>query len=306
MTEEPMTESRVAPTAAVTSARPFGAHLRMRWWVPIVLTVVVVVAAYGLQILFLAITAIVEVGALGKDPMDTTLTPLTYLATNLAIIALAPITVLVLSKAGRLPWRSVLSVGRPFAWRRLGGYLAAFAALMVVANLALVALEPSSFSAFTVTGTTVALLAIVLLTTPLQAASEEIALRGALTAAYASWIRAARPAVVVGIVLSTLLFAILHSSTDPWMVVHYLGLGGSTAVMALIARGLEPAIAFHVMNNVFAMGVGSFFTGGGGIPQDRTAGTAGPSILLFLAAEVVAVLAVWWIERRRARSVQPA
>jgi membrane protease YdiL (CAAX protease family) len=297
-----MTDPRTATPATTDTGRPFGAHLALRWWVPIVLTLVVVVGVNVLQLLFLAAAAIVEVGVFGTDPDALTLTPLTYLATNLAIIAVAPITMLVLAKAGRVPWRSVLTVGRRFAWRRLGGYLAAFAALMVVANLALFGLEPTSSSAFAVTGTTVALVAIVILTTPLQAASEELVFRGALTAAYASWIRAARPAVAVGIVLSTLLFAIAHFSSDPWMIVHYLGLGGSTAVMALIARGLEPAIAFHVMNNVFAMGVGAFFTGGGGIPQDRTAGTAGPSILLFLGAEVLAVLAGWWFERRRTRT----
>jgi uncharacterized protein len=296
-----MTDSRTAVPTATAAGRPFGAHLTMRWWVPIVLTVVVVIAVYGLQILFLIAASLIEVGVFGKDPTDTTLTPITYLATNAAIIALAPIAILVLAKAGGVPWRSLLTTGRPFAWRRLGGWLAAFAALMVIANLALFALEPASLPAFAVTGITVALLAVVLFTTPLQAASEELVFRGALTASYASWIRAARPAAAVGIVLSTLLFAITHSSTDPWMIVHYLGLGCSTAVMALIARGLEPAIAFHVMNNVFAMGIGALFTNGGGIPQDRTAGTAGPSILLFVAAEALAVLAVWWFERRRTR-----
>lgn len=294
-----MTESQ---TAAEAIRRPFGAHVKMRWWMPIVLTVLVIVTINVLQLLFLAGAAIVEVGVFGKDPADLTLTPLTYLTTNLAIIAVAPIVLTVFVKAARVPWRSVLTVGRRFEWRRLAGYLVGFAVLVAVVNAVLLFIEPASMAAFAVTGTTVALLAVVLLTTPLQAASEELVFRGALTGAYASWIRAARPAVALGIVLSTILFAVAHFSTDPWMNLHYLGLGGSTAIMALIARGLEPAIAFHVTNNVFAMGVGAFFTGGNGIPQDRAAGAAGPSILLFLVAEVIAVLAVWWIERRRARS----
>lgn len=296
-----MTDPQTTTDAATVGGRPFGAHLLMRWWVPIVLTVVVLVATYGLQFLLLAAAAIVEVGVFGKDPTDFTLTPLSYLATNLAVIALAPIAAVVMTKAGRVPFRRLVTVGRRFAWRRLGGYAAVFAGAMVLVNLAFVALEPASLSAFAVTGTTVALLAVVLLTTPLQAASEEIVFRGALMGAYGSWFRAVRPALIVGIVLSTALFAAAHGSGDPWMNLHYVGLGGSTAIMAVIARGLEPAIAFHAMNNVFSMGVGAFFTGGGGIPQDRTAGAAGPSMLVLLAVQILAVLGVWWYEGRRAR-----
>ncbi|HEX7350623.1 CPBP family intramembrane glutamic endopeptidase [Brachybacterium sp.] len=140
---------------------------------------------------------------------------------------------------------------------------------------------------------------IVLLTTPLQAAAEEIAFRGALTASYTAWIRPARPALVVGISLSTVLFALLHTSADPWMLLNYLGLGASTALIALISRGLEAAIAFHAMNNVFAMAIGSLFAYGGGITQDRSAGAAGPYMLLFLLAQGAAVLLVWQIEKRR-------
>ncbi|UVI37156.1 CPBP family intramembrane glutamic endopeptidase [Brevibacterium spongiae] len=292
-------------TAAIrpdTAARPFGAHLSMRWWVPVLLTVVVVGATYALQRLFLAAAAIVEVGLWDKDPHDLTLTPLTYLATNLAIILLAPLTLVVLRLVAKTPWRSVITPVLRFSWRRLGSYTVLFAGLMIVLNLVLAVVQPSPGSAFQITGTTIALLAVVLLTTPLQAAAEEVVFRGALTAAYASWIRAARPALIIGISLSTLLFAFLHSSSDPWMLLNYLGLGASTALMAMLGRGLEASIAFHAMNNVFAMVIGSLFAFGGGISQDRSAGAAGPYMLLSILAQAVAVVLVWRIERKRNRA----
>ncbi|WP_433869249.1 hypothetical protein [Saccharopolyspora sp. CA-218241] len=59
------------------------------------------------------------------------------------------------------------------------------------------------------------------------------------------------------------------------------------------------SIAFHAMNNVFAMTIGSHFAYGGGISQDRSVGAAGPYMLLSLLAQAVAVLLVWRIERRR-------
>ncbi|MGP5365366.1 CPBP family intramembrane glutamic endopeptidase [Brachybacterium tyrofermentans] len=285
---------------SVDASRPFGAHIAMRWWASILLTLLVVGATYILQFLFLAAAAIVEVGLWGKDPNDPTLTPLTYLATNVAIILMAPMSLLALRVTSKAPWRSAMALGRRFSWRRLGTYSALFAGLMVVLNLLIHLVEPSPTSAFAITGKTVALLVIVLLTTPLQAASEEIAFRGVLTASYAAWIRAARPALVVGIGLSTVLFALLHTSSDPWMLLNYLGLGASTALIALISRGLEASIAFHGMNNVFAMVIGSLFAYGGGISQDRSAGAAGPYMLLSLLAQAVGVLLVWRMEKRRA------
>lgn len=106
---------------AVVGTRPFGAHLSLRWWVPVVLTIVVIAAIYGLQLIMGGIVALVEFGLLGKDPDDASLTPLTFVAINLSTILVAPLALLVLVKAGRVPWRSALSVGRAFRWRRLGG-----------------------------------------------------------------------------------------------------------------------------------------------------------------------------------------
>lgn len=64
--------------------------------------------------------------------------------------------------------------------------------------------------------------------------------------------------------------------------------------------GFEASIAFHAMNNVFAMGIGAVFAYGGGIAQDRSAGAGGPYMLLFLLAQAVGVLIVWQVEKRRA------
>ncbi|GAP80046.1 MULTISPECIES: CPBP family intramembrane glutamic endopeptidase [Brachybacterium] len=300
MTTPATTDRSAARARPVDPARPFGAHLVMSWWKPVVMTAVVVGATYLLQLLLLAGAALVEVGMLGKDPDDKSLTPLSFLAYNLSIILVAPIALALLRLVTGTPWRGVLAVGRAFSWGRLGRWTAVFTGLMVVANLVLPLVQPSPLSAFAVTGTTVVLLVIVVVTTPLQAAAEEIVFRGVLSATYGSWLRAARPALAVGIGLSTLLFALLHTSADPWMLLNYVGLGTSTALMALISRGLEASIAFHAMNNVFAFGIGAVFAYGGGIAQDRSTGAGGSYMLLFLVAQAVGVLIVWQVEKRRA------
>jgi len=295
------TSTRLAP---VDPARPFGAHLSLRWWVPVVLTVTVIVVTNVLQTLLVVGATVIEVRLLGHEAGDTSMTPLRYLASNVAIIMVAPLALLVLAWAGRAPWRAVLSRERHFHWGRLGAYLGIFAGLMVVTNIAIHLVNPSPAELFAISGTTIALLAVIVVTTPLQAASEEVVFRGVLTPSYASWVRASRPAIMLGITGSSILFMVMHVSTDLWMIVNYLGLGVSTALMALLSKGLEASIAFHVMNNVFAMTIGALFAEGGGISQDRTAGSAGPYLLLVLVAEAVAVLIVWQLEKRR-RVVSP-
>ncbi len=52
---------------------------------------------------------------------------------------------------------------------------------------------------------------ITLATTPLQAAGEELWFRGAALPAAASWGRAVRPALFVGVVVSALAFTAVHA-----------------------------------------------------------------------------------------------
>jgi uncharacterized protein len=68
-----------------------------------------------------------------------------------------------------------------------------------------------------VSGTTVAMLMIVLFTAPLQAAGEESMCGSVILPAAASWVRSVRPALAVGIVASGLSFAVIHGSTGPWL-----------------------------------------------------------------------------------------
>ncbi|WP_413334597.1 CPBP family intramembrane glutamic endopeptidase [Brevibacterium sp. GP-SGM9] len=272
------------------------------------LTVIVIVGTYLFQTVLLSAAAMVEVGVFDKDPNDPSLTPLTYLALNASIILIAPLAVLALRALTGARWSAVMALGRRFSMRRLFAYAGVFAILMIALNIVVNAVHPASADGFAVTGATVALLVIIVITTPLQSAAEEITFRGVLMTSYGSWARSAKLAMVIGVSLSSVLFATLHTSADPWMIVNYLGLGASTAIIAVISRGLEASIAYHAMNNVFAMAIGSLFASGGGIAQDRSAGAAGPYMLLFVLAEAVAIVIVWQVEKRRtarARGVNP-
>ncbi|MFC0674362.1 CPBP family intramembrane glutamic endopeptidase [Brachybacterium hainanense] len=285
--------------AAVIPGRPFGAHLRMSWWRPLVILPVLAIAMFGVQIVLLMIVVLLEYALTGRDPADPSMTPLMLLATNLSLLVLAPLALLLLVLVGGAPWRSALRLGRTFSWRRLGSLLLVFGVLIGAVYAVTSMIWPLGTTPV-ITATTVALIAVALLSTPLQAAAEEVVFRGVITAAIASWVRPARIAIVLGITVSSVLFGLAHGAGDPWLIAYYVTFGLSMALMALISRGLEAPIAFHVMNNVISMVIGAVSAGGGGLVIDRSAGAGGPFMLVFIALDLVAVAIVWLLERRRA------
>ncbi|MEE1617444.1 CPBP family intramembrane glutamic endopeptidase [Brachybacterium sp. J153] len=286
--------------SAVDASRRYGAHLRMAWWKPLVIIVPMGVIMLLAQIVLMTVAMFVEIMALGRDPQDfLSIGPLGLLALNLSLVVAAVVGLLLTRFVGRVPLRSVLSHPRAFSWGRLGLYAAAFVLPLglVVGGTSL--LDPSV--QITVTGTTIALVVVALLSTPLQAAAEELMFRGVMTPAIASWIRPERLALAVGIILSSIVFGLSHGAGDLWLMAYYVAFGLCGALMALISRGLEAPIAFHVVNNLLAMVLGALMTGGGGVVIDRSAGAGGPIMLLMIGVDLLLVGIVWLLERRRSR-----
>ncbi|MFI5720691.1 CPBP family intramembrane glutamic endopeptidase [Nocardia sp. NPDC051750] len=288
------------PSSSVAdSSRPFGAHVRMSWWKPLVLLIAVPVILVVLQVLTYQVVGVIE----GSDePMSATMTPLKFLAINLSVGATGVLVVLLLARMSAVPWRTLVSWPRAFDMRRLVRYLLV-AALLVGAGLGVVALvapESPGWTAFGVSGTTVAMLVIVLFTTPLQAAGEELMCRSAVLPAAASWVRSVRPALAVGIVASGLTFAVIHGSADPWLFGYYLLLGICTGLMAVISGGVEAPVAFHIANNVITTTVNTLMADGAAFSLDRST-DAGDASLLILAAVNIGMVAFVWVRERRER-----
>lgn len=283
---------------AVDDSRPFGAHLRMSWWKPLVLLVTLPLVLVGFQWVSWQVVGVIE-GS--DDPMSPEFTPLKSAAVNLAIGATGLVAILLLVWMTRVPWRLLLSSRRGFDRRRLVHY-GIRAALLVAAGMATVALvapESTGWTDFAVTGTTIALLAVTLLTVPIQSTGEELVYRSVLLPAAASWVRPVRPALALGLVVSALAFTAIHGSADPWLAGYIAVVGLSTGLMAIISGGVEAPIAFHVANNVIAGVLTNLTSGGGTSTVDRSTETGGPSLLILAAVNIAMVTLVWAHERRR-------
>lgn len=273
----------------------------MSWWKPLVIVPALIILMLVIQVIGMFVAGMLEWLVLGNelDPESLQLTPVMMLATNLSIAAMAPVAIALMRWVGTVPVREQFALARRASWGRLGVYTGMFLALLLAVNAIFVVIDPSSLQALSLSGGVIALLAITVLTTPLQAAGEEVMFRGAIMPSIASWIRPAKVALVVGLVLSSVIFGLMHGSVDPWLLSYYTIFGAAMAAMAVISRGLEAPIALHVVNNVVMMMLAALGTDDGTIAIDRSVGQGGPFMLVFIGMDLVAVALVWLVERRR-------
>ncbi|WP_366146391.1 CPBP family intramembrane glutamic endopeptidase [uncultured Pseudokineococcus sp.] len=88
--------------------------------------------------------------------------------------------------------------------------------------------------------------------TPLQAAGEEHGLRGLIIRVTGGWTRGSRAGLVLGSVVSSVVFTAAHGSADPYVLARHLSLAESFAVLTWRTGGLEMAVVLHAVLNVMA------------------------------------------------------
>lgn len=144
-------------------------------------------------------------------------------------------------------------------------------------------------------------LALVVLTSPFQAAAEEYFFRGFLLQCLGS-LSASRWAGVVG---SAFIFALMHGTQNLPLFADRFGFGLMAGWLVLRTGGLEASIACHVANNVFAFGWASFF---GGIAAARTTQAVGwgAAVADLAGFAVFALCAAWLAGRMNLARLTPA
>lgn len=172
--------------------------------------------------------------------------PSGMLAANLGIAALIPIAAILVVVVHTVQPRWLASVLGRVRWP----YLLACAGIAVLALngvLALSALAAPAVSLRMQPGFW-GFLVVIVLTSPLQAAAEEVFFRGYLMQALGSLF--AQP--WVGVVLSSVVFALFHGVQNGPLFADRLAFGLLAAMLVWRTGGLEAGIAAHVVNNLCA------------------------------------------------------
>ena len=225
-------------------------------------------AIFGLSLYLLLVTlvsqVVVRVSWILSHPVDYRTyyaqaqayeRPVGLFAANLGIATLIPISlalVLVIHHA-RTHW--LFSVRPGVRWRYLLACLGVSAVVFVGIQVVIELYAPSGrvapqpgFWLF---------LAVIVLTSPVQAAAEEIFFRGYLMQALGSAV--ARP--WFGVATSALVFALLHGTQNLALFVNRLAFGLLAGLLVWLVGGLEAGVAAHILNNLVAFGWAGLTTG---------------------------------------------
>lgn len=283
---------------------PFGSSYRTpraRWWKGAI-SIVVVIAAMLVFSLVLSLIAVAVDMILGMQDVQAltegtiAMTPAILAATNLSLVAGAGVAMLAHRWINGVKIGYFHSVAPGMRWRWL---LISFAIVAPVYLLFAASsfLDPA-YQSLTFSGTTLAFLLIIILTTPLQAAAEEYMFRGVVQRSVGGWFRSNRWGFIVGTAVSATVFSAAHFAGDIWLIVYYLLFGVLLSILTQRTGGLESAIAIHTANNLFLLIVASL-AGQMDAGFDRSAGTGGPVMLVPLAILAVIVLGLSWFAKRR-------
>lgn len=286
--------------------RPWPYHQALRaekrgWWRG-------AVAILSLVVGFLIVNTLLSIVGIGFDLLtgrtdfdalargEISLSPAVMLANNLSLAALIPIAMLLQWGLFGLRPRFLSSVAGRFRWRLLGKQALIVVPVWVVyVGLSYVLSPPAG--EFRLTADSIALLVIVLLTTPLQSAGEEYGARGLLNRAAASWSSDPRLAFALGAVVSSALFALAHLAGDPWLIAYYAVFGLSMCLVTTWSGGLEGSVLIHAVNNVLLL-TPTVLAGQQDAVFDRQDGAGGAYMLLPMAICLGVAALVGWYSKR--------
>lgn len=210
--------------------------------------------ALGLVLPAIAIDIDLATGRLSFDEAlsgTLVMTPALFLATNLSLALMIPATMLLQwwIHGQRPRWLS--SVEGRFRWGLLARSAVVLVPVFVVyvgASFLLGGLPSGPINA-----EAIPYLAIVVLTTPLQSAGEEFAVRGMLTRAIAAWIPPRVIALVAASVLSAGIFVLGHPNLTPGRLGSLLVVALGFSLLTWRTGGLEAAVLGHALNNALIM-----------------------------------------------------
>lgn len=174
---------------------------------------------------------------------------------HLGLALLIPVSILIVRYTQGVRPRWLASVQPGVRWRYL----------MICLGIALVVLNGVLWLSFAAKGVPqfhagqdgwLGFLLVLAVTSPLQAAAEEVFFRGYLLQAVGS----ATGKPWIGVVGSALVFALLHGVQNPALFAHRLAFGLVAGALVVVTGGIEAGIAAHAVNNVAAYVYAMFTT----------------------------------------------
>lgn len=194
---------------------------------------------------------------------------------------------------------SMISVGRGLRWGLLGRYVLLSLPVWVIAAVAMIMFSPGSMgdiaSGVQWNQHVVGMLIGIIVLVPFQAAAEEVIFRGLAMNIIGSWLK--HPSWAVLIPVPFFVYGHLYDLPGLIDVGIFAVIVG---ILTLFTGGLEVGMSFHIVNNVFALGLGIL----SGADMNATSSPTIETVISISAPIVFAALVV--IDTRRRQDRQQA
>lgn len=263
---------------------------------PVVFFVVSIVAVVG---------ALAFMGVTGGDPMQAVtdaaegaLGPEMVAANSIGLGLLVPACLLIAWISGQRPGFLHSVVGKfRWGWSLVCLGLSLAAVLIAFGMQLLISTEATTGTELQVYPHSWALLVVLMLATPFQAAGEEYLIRGVGFRGVASLIPSRPAGLVIGALATSLVFMVIHGAGDPWLNLMYFLMGLLFCYLTWRTGGIEAAVMMHIGNNMVGMALIPFMD----LEEafDRSAGVADPLVLVQLLMLTVAAVVIEVLARRR-------
>lgn len=282
----------------------------LAWWRPLLAVVVGGVGFFLISLVVSVVGLTIDVANSGgnfkqvvEDIAAGEISRTLFVANSVAIGLMVPLAYLLQRMVGQKPGFLSSVVGR-IRW----GWLVTCFGISIIAVLGYVvlgiAVDGVESLGLSFQPGWPLLLVLVVLVTPFQAAGEEYLFRGVLNRSVASWIPHNGLALVVGAVVSSYAFMLVHGAGDPWLNVVYFTMGLMFSWLTWRTGGLEAAVAMHLANNIIGLGMVPFQEWGGIF--DREAGAGDPVLMLQLVFLGAATVVIDVVARRRGLKTRTA
>ena len=275
-----------------------------RWWKPLLCLLVFVPLAF--LMMGLAIVPVVIAGLVTGAPDLVTYTvrattdianlgPIGFLYINLSLIVLIPASGLSIWIVHGIRPRFLSSVAGGIRWKWLLRCVAVILPLWALYTTLGALAGPFNSPR---PDHWIALLIIVIVMTPLQAAGEEYFFRGWIMQNVGAWFARPMVGLVASLIVSAVAFSTAHLSPDPWVLGTIACLAVASGLAAWRTGGLEAGIAMHAVNNVLTFFVVVIF--GGWSEAFVGTQTSGTPLMLLLAVVVngSALALILWQAKR--------
>ncbi|MDX2026766.1 CPBP family intramembrane glutamic endopeptidase [Microcella sp.] len=276
---------------------------RRPWWVAALALATFAVSAVVVSVVlsFAAVELDLFLGLTSPDSVAAgqfSITPTLFLANNLFLASLIPLSMLIQWAFFGVRPRRMHSIIGAWRWHLMGRAAQFIVPIFLLYTGVGLVLAAASLIAEPPNGTTVALLLMIVLTTPFQAAGEEYAFRGFIARTVGSWSSRTEVSFAIGTIASSIVFALVHFAADPWLIAYYLVFAVGMSLIVRATGGLEIAVLIHALNNVLLL-IPAVVLSSLEESLNRDFGAAGPYALVPMLVITGITLAVLrWAPRR--------